>query len=163
MGEEAFVEKIRDFVKKGGYLFTSDWGITLLEKAFPGYVKIGGSYGPKTVVIRPRKGSEKDPLLEDVFFTGVGQGEKKSSVPLRWEVDSGSYLIGTGSSRVKILVESKDLPRCPAVAVLFSPKRDSGKVLHVLSHFTKQADGFGEFAIQNLLLNFILDRVVGSR
>ncbi len=163
LGEESFIEKVRLFVKGGGYLFTSDWGITLLEKAFPGYVKIGGSYGPDTVVIRPRKGSEKEPLLEDVFFKGTGSGEKKSSVSLRWEVDSGSYLIKAGSRRVKVLVESKEIPRYPAVAVVFSPQRDSGKVLHVLSHFTKQADGFGEFAIQNLLLNFILDRVVGSR
>lgn len=163
LGEEVLVEKIRSFVEEGGYLFTSDWGITLLEKAFPGFVRIGGNYGPDTVALRPRKGREKDSLLEEVFLEGTETGTSKNLSRLRWEVDSGSYLIRTGSNRVKVLVESKDVPRYSAVAVVFSPKRESGKVLHVLSHFTKQADGFGEFAIQNLLLNFILDRMVGSR
>lgn len=151
-GAKTLVGKLRDFVKEGGYLFTSDWGITLLEKAFPGYVRIGGTFGPKTVGIRPRKGKENDPLLEDVFLL-------KSTLGLRWEIDSGTYLIRTGSSRVTTLVESGSLPRYRAVAVVFSPTRDAGRVLHVVSHFSKQADGYGEFALQNLVLNFILERM----
>ncbi len=163
LGEEVLIKKMRDFVKDGGYLFTSDWGITLLEKAFPGYLKNGGTFGPGTVEIQPKKGKSGAPLLVDVFLTPDQKGKTKAARNLRWEVDSGSYLIRTGSSRVTTLVEARKLPRHRAVVVVFSPGQKAGKVLHVLSHFTKQADGYGEFALQNLLLNFILDRMEHPR
>lgn len=36
-------------------------------------------------------------------------------------------------------------------------RRNSGRILHVLSHFGKQSSLEGEFALQNLLLNFLLE------
>src|SRR5204862_7237526 len=48
-GAGALVDNVRKFVASGGYLFTSDWGISILERAFPGFVKIGGNIGPRTV------------------------------------------------------------------------------------------------------------------
>jgi hypothetical protein len=51
------------------------------------------------------------------------------------------------------------MARYPAVAVTFVPEGGRGRVLHVLSHFQKQATKQGDFALQNMLLNFMFERV----
>ena len=48
-----------------------------------------------------------------------------------------------------------------AVAVVFAPGK--GRVLHVVSHFGKQASYQDEATIQNLLVNFLLDGNVRVR
>lgn len=151
-------DNVRRFVEKGGYLFTSDWGLTLLEKCFPDFVQNGGNYGPSNVKIAASRSEEAAKLLEGVFVKKAKPGSTTTAQDLRWEVDSGSYLIKVKSKKVVTLVESASLPNHKAVAVAFSPTGD-GRVLHVLSHFSKQADNYGEYALQNLLLNFILERV----
>jgi hypothetical protein len=157
------VEKARGFVLGGGYLFTSDWGLTILELAFPGYVVNGGSVGPKTVSLQPKAGSEGHPLLEEVFLRS-SPGNAPLVRMFRWEVDSASYYIKIGKPSVETLVESPDLQRFRSVAVTFSPEKSgdaprAGKVLHVLSHFQRQATKEGDYGLQNMLLNFLLDRV----
>ncbi len=173
------VDKIRRFVHGGGYLFTSDWGLTVLELAFPGHLANGGTVGPKSVGLRPRAGKEGHPLLEEAFpdhALGGGGSARK----FRWEVDSGSYYVNVLKSSVETLVESPDLARHRAVAVAFRPDKPhawvyagpeefrpkppdpepgSGRVLHVISHFQRQATNEGDYALQNMLLNFLLDRV----
>jgi len=157
------VDKVRGFVKGGGYLFTSDWGLTLLELAFPGHVQNGGTVGPKTVGIQPGAGREGHALLEEVFLRPA-RGSTTTMRKFRWEIDSSSYLVKVEKSSVETLVESPELPRHRAVAVTFSPEKDeeaprAGKVLHILSHFQRQATHEGDYALQNMLLNFLLDRV----
>ncbi len=153
------IASVRDFVRGGGYLFTSDWGLTILEQAFPGYVRNGGNVGPKTVGIVAHAGGERHPLLEEVFPAG------SASRKFRWEIDGSSYLVRVERpGEVETLVESPEVARHRAVAVAFSPQKDdgtprAGRVLHVLSHFQKQATKQGDYALQNLLLNFLLDRV----
>lgn len=175
-GVAGMVENVRKFVENGGYLFTSDWGISILERCFPGYVKNSGNVGPRTVTLRPHAGV-KSPLLDEVFAAG----SKTSTVVskrLIWEVDSGSYAIKIEKSAVEILAETADLPKTPAVAVTFVPDKFSGsasilppgmkakgadagtgRVLHILSHFQRQATKQGDYALQNLLLNFMMDRI----
>lgn len=156
-------EAVGRFVRNGGYVFTSDWGLSILERALPGYVKNGGNVGPKTVSIRPRPGKERHAILEDVFY----ETTRASTTSLRkflWEIDSASYLVKVEKpDAVETLVESAELPRCPAVAVLITPEAEAGarpgRVLHILSHFQKQATQQGDFALQSMLLNFMLDRV----
>jgi hypothetical protein len=151
------------FVRKGGYVFTSDWGLSILERALPGYVKNGGNVGPKTVAIRPRAGKEKHEILEGVFY----EGARGSTTPYKkflWEIDSASYLVKVERpAAVETLVESAELPRCPAVAVVITPDAEAGarpgRVLHILSHFQKQATQQGDYALQSMLLNFMLDCV----
>jgi hypothetical protein len=157
-GAGEMVDNIRSFVQAGGYVFTSDWGLTILERAFPGTVKNGGNIGPRTVTLRPHAGS-KNPLLEEVFHAGSQSG---TEVPRRmgWEVDSASYMIKIEKpSLVEVLVETGDVSRNPAVAVAISPEKGSGKALHILSHFQRQATKQGDYALQNLLLNFLLERI----
>ena len=157
-GAGEMVDNIRNFVLSGGYVFTSDWGLTILERAFPGTVKNGGNIGPRTVTLRPHVGS-KSPLLEEVFYAGPKTGtvvSRKHS----WEVDSASYMIKIEKpSVVEVLVETGDVSRNPAVAVAVTPEKGSGKALHILSHFQRQATRQGDYALQNLLLNFLIERI----
>jgi len=155
-GATKVVENIRKFVASGGYLFTSDWGLSILERAFPGTVKNGGNIGPRTVSLRPHAGA-KGALLDEVFYQGPKTGTVVSR-KLLWEIDSGSYAIRIEKPTVEVLVETPDVPRHPAVAVTFTPEKSSGKVLHILSHFEKQATRQGDYALQNLLVNFLAER-----
>jgi hypothetical protein len=156
-GAETLVENVRKFVLSGGYLFTSDWGISILERSFPGTVKNGGNIGPRTVTLRPHSGT-KSPLLDEVFYSGPKTGTVTSR-KLLWEVDSGSYMIKIEKPSVDILVETADVAKSPAVAVSFVPDKAKGRVLHILSHFERQATNHGDYALQNLLLNFLMERV----
>jgi hypothetical protein len=151
------IDNLRRFVEKGGYLFTSDWGLSLVEKAFPGWVKNGGNVGPKRVGIRPR--TSKSPLMEGVF-SDSGKGSTTTLKKFQWEIDSQSYLVKVENPKVDTLVDTDDLPRYPAVAVTFAPEGEKGgKVLHILSHFKNQATRQGDYALQVMLLNFMWDRV----
>ncbi|HEX7898849.1 MAG TPA: hypothetical protein VF950_13880 [Planctomycetota bacterium] len=150
------IENLRRFVENGGYLFTSDWGLSLVEKAFPGWVKNGGNVGPRRVGIRPR--TSKHPYLEDVFYET--KGSTTTLKKFQWEIDSQSYLIKIENPKVETLVESGELPKYPAVAVAFAPEGEKGgKVLHILSHFKNQATRQGDYALQVMLLNFMWERV----
>jgi len=157
-GATEMIENLRKFVQSGGYVFTSDWGLSILERAFPGTVKNGGNIGPRTVSLRPHAGS-RNPLLDEVFYSGPSTGTVVSK-KLMWEVDSASYMIKIEKpSVVDVLVETGDVVRNPAVAVTVTPEHASGKVLHILSHFQRQATKQGDYALQNLLLNFLLERI----
>jgi hypothetical protein len=157
-GAADMVDNIRKFVQSGGYVFTSDWGLTILERAFPGTIRNGGNIGPRTVSLRPRSGVSS-PLLDEVFYAGPKTGTVVSR-KLQWEVDSGSYMIKIDKpSLVEVLVETGDVVRNPAVAVALTPEKSTGKVLHILSHFQRQATSHGDYALQNLLLNFMLERI----
>lgn len=163
----SLAKKLRAFVAGGGYLFTSDWGITLIEKAFRGSVRVGGTVGPKTVKIAPRRGAEKHALLREVF-TVAGRGSTTPQRSLRWEIDSSSYLIRTESAKVEVLVESQELSSsCKAIVVTFrhdgegcvdGRESKAGRVMHTLSHFADQVDRMGDFALQNMLVNFLVER-----
>ncbi|MCZ6691975.1 MAG: hypothetical protein O7H41_20500 [Planctomycetota bacterium] len=94
-----------------------------------------------------------------------------------WKVDDESpYLKIKNPREVAKLLESEKIGKLAnghdGVAVTFFPRRvgagsgaasdgverrPSGRVLHVLSHFGKQASLEDEYALQNLLLNFLLE------
>lgn len=157
-GATLLTENIRRFVEGGGYVFSSDWGISILERAFPGTIKNGGIIGPRTVSLRPKSGV-KSPLLDEVFHTGPKNATVVSK-KLIWEVDSGSYAVKIEkSSAVEVLAEAPELQRNTAIAVAFGPEKGSGRVLHVLSHFDRQATKQGDYALQNMLLNFLMARM----
>jgi hypothetical protein len=155
----ALAKNVGEFVASGGYLFTSDWGLSILERAVPGYVRIGGVVGPRTVTIRPKSGSEGHPMLEEVFLE-TSKGSAKTSRRFDWDIDSSSYSIKIERPDVvDVLVESLDLARFASVAVTF--RHEKGRILHVLSHFQKQATRHGDYALQNMLLNFLVEKWEG--
>ena len=157
------VDKIREFVKGGGYVFTSDWGLTLIERAFPKTIMIGSHVGPVTVDIQIPKSSLDNPLLHEVFYGSEG-GSTRTLRKFRWRVDGSSYSIRILNEKVRPLVVSPKLGSMPSVAVVFpvGDRKKPGKVLHVLSHFENQATKQGDYALQTLLINFLLDRIQGG-
>ncbi|MBN1419671.1 MAG: hypothetical protein JXP34_12910 [Planctomycetes bacterium] len=78
-----------------------------------------------------------------------------------WKIDEDSPSITINDTRkVLPLMTSEGLAAkgSSAVALTFRPGgASSGSVLHVLSHFGKQKSESDEFALQNILLNFILE------
>ncbi|HEX7901254.1 MAG TPA: HEAT repeat domain-containing protein [Planctomycetota bacterium] len=169
------VTRIRDFVAGGGFLFTSDWGLVeVLEVAFPGYCRKGPPMEEGAVEIFPRKGSTGHPLLRDVFVKAAAEGaevQTREKLDFRWVIDVGTFSTDCDPSKVAVLIESPELAALygqGAVAMTFpfgdarktagKPATPSGgRVLHVLSHFIKQKTKNDEFAIQNMLLNFLIE------
>ncbi|MHC4606432.1 MAG: hypothetical protein ACYTAF_05810 [Planctomycetota bacterium] len=149
--ETVVLEKIAEFLEGGGYLCTSDWALTILERAVPGYVGRGGAVEERKVPIRPHRRAEDHALLQEVFPDGPLADK------LRWEIHGNSYLIADVDPGVEWLVETPALEGNRAVAVTFRHGR--GRVLHVLSHFSQQGSPVGEYVLQNMLLNFLVERV----
>src|SRR5581483_11406566 len=120
--DDAQIARIREFVEKGGYLFTSDWELVFtIEKAFPGSISKAGESSKNSkddfkVDIKPTDG--KHPLLRDVVPLTTWDASQ-----LSWKMDGKSFLIKVISPDVQVLIESGELkkrfPETPAVAVTF--------------------------------------------
>ena len=176
---EAGIAKVREFVAKGGYLFSSDWELrNTLAKAFPEVVEFLKDAGKDDlkVTIRPNRENANHPLLRDVFPLGTWTEAK-----FTWTIDSRSHLVKPNPN-LQVLVESPEMDSMGSNIVAFcfgytadggqarpmtgggsggSRRRQhkSGVVLHVLSHFKNQKDASGDgFALQQLLLNFIVEK-----
>lgn len=169
------LQRIRDFVGRGGYLITTDWALeNTTARAFPGFIGYGGQKTGNAItdayVLDP------DPVL----FNGV---------PVRrstWKLDRGSQQIKIlNPQRVRVLVRSSrlgagdinlmvypDRSYAGALATLFSFGR--GKVLHIISHYDNNADSFrantlpdpvpeiGISLRQALITNFIVEALSNS-
>ncbi len=89
--------------------------------------------------------------------------DKITIEPLRrhWKIDDDSPGIAIQNRRAVQLLLASDGVKAGgsrAVALTFQPRgRRGGAVLHVLSHFGKQRSQDDEFALQNMLLNFMLE------
>ncbi len=182
---EAEFAKIRDFVDRGGYLFTSDWQLEfLMSKVFPGSITLDKKIGKDNLIvpIRPAPGC-KHPFLRDVFPMTTWDQDK-----FVWHMDGHSELIKILSPGVTTLIESPELQgkfQNAAVGVTFrwhnnavvtgqggktatggkGPEAPQGGcVLHVLGHFKHQKDknSGDHFALQQLLLNFFLEKKHGA-
>jgi len=193
-------KKIKDWVERGGYLFSEDWGLKdAIEGNWPKIVKQGKMMKEKTVSVSPSRGKTSHPLLRGVFIDpsakpapapeaapegeAGGTVERTPGIPAhvkverRWKIDDDSPFIDiVDKAAVVTLMESDALAKdgYPAIAVTFMPsmsgpqetglsgsgkteKLRGGRVLHVLSHFGKQDSKEDEFALQNLLLNFLME------
>jgi hypothetical protein len=188
--DDTQIARIREFVDKGGYLFTSDWELQYtIEKAFPGSIAFAGKSSKDMkdefkVDIHTTREDGKHPFLRDVFPLTTWD-----AASLTWTMDGWSFLIKVESPDVHVLIASDELkkrfPETPAVAVCFNwkngkvvkPRTATGKadgqsataqggcVLHVLSHFKHQKDpnAGDKFALQQLLLNFFLEKQAANK
>lgn len=148
--------KVRAFVDRGGFLFTSDWALdNVVRPAFPGYVDTRGVKSPlpeMVLDIAPTTAGAKHPLLEGVFQEGVTG---------RWWLEQASHdILISKPSEVTILIESpqlKDLlSRSPAMAFTFGYGR--GRVLHLLGHYDQEQGNLaGTVAAQRIALNFMVE------
>ncbi len=125
-------EKIKDFVKWGGFLFTTDWALQrVLEKIFPEYVKYNKKpTGDDCVAVQVVDKSNK--FLEGLF--------KADEDPIWW-LESSSYPIKIlDKEKVKVLVTSKEMEEKygEAPIVITFDYGDGGSVLHMTSHYYLQ-------------------------
>jgi hypothetical protein len=178
----AGVTKVREFVARGGYVFTSDWALrNLLKRAFPEAITMAGETAAEIKTrIAPPGGVSINPLLRDVFPLNPWRSGEGGGKAMTWQVDAVSDIVGA-TPALEVLVEAPDLPQCTIVACTFgfttgkggrpvtgaAPEEvqlRSGRVLHVLSHFSHQKDESGDgYALQQLLLNFILEKQEARR
>ncbi|MFX1374244.1 MAG: hypothetical protein ACFFA0_00390 [Promethearchaeota archaeon] len=124
--------KVKDFVKRGGFLFTTDWALqNILERIFPEFVKY--NQRPTTddcVAVQVVDKSNK--FLEGLF--------KTDEEPIWW-LESSSYPIHIlDKKKVKILVKSKEMEEKygEAPIVITFEYGDGGTVLHMTSHYYLQ-------------------------
>jgi len=123
-------KNLRRFVKTGGFLVTTDWALSDLEKIVPGYVSRGARNTQNDVVeVQIHKGDT--PLLSHVLAT---KGRP------RWWLEAGSYPIRIlNREKVQVLISSQEMRKKyghAPVAVAF--RHDDGRVLHMTSHFYLQ-------------------------
>lgn len=131
------------------------------------------------VFVDPAARAENEPGAEgETAMRDPNQLPANALITREWVIDDDSPLIDvTGGQNVVLLMTSEDLkkeggPAADAVALTFLPsapqtekfageghpeKLGGGRVVHVLSHFGKQNSQVDEFALQNLLLNFVLE------
>lgn len=155
---DAIGKKLKAFVRDGGYLFTTDWGVAnVIPYAFPGYIRTNGNRAhlPEMVLhIEPAPSARNHPLLEGVFLPGV-KG--------KWWLEQASFDMSVGrKDAVTVLIECPALReqfnRSPAVAATFHFGR--GRVLHAMGHYFQEAGNIaGTIAVHRLALNFVLMRL----
>jgi len=126
------LDKIKAFVKRGGFLFTTDWALlNILEKIFPEYVKYNQTpTGDDCVAVQVVDKSNK-------FLEGLFKAEEE---PIWW-LESSSYPIEiVDKSKVNLLVTSKEMKKKygEAPIVISFDYGDGGTVLHMTSHYYLQ-------------------------
>ena len=149
-------KRLRDFVQRGGYLFTSDWQLSsTIEVALPGYIGKDKTTGTHNFPIRPDPRAENHPYLRDVFPKNV-----KLTKTMKWRIDSASYTVKYLKGGARPLIVSDELKAMygsGTVACTF--RHGKGSVLHVLGHLEKQQHASGDrFALLQLLVNFVAER-----
>jgi pSer/pThr/pTyr-binding forkhead associated (FHA) protein len=157
------VKKIEQFVRRGGYLISSDWAVsTLLERAFPGYIEPLMKAGRKVLtpdeVIRI---SQSPSAGRHFLLTGMAIGRNEA----KWWLEESSYPFRVlKEEEVEVLIESDDLDReygTRPVAVTFCYGK--GRVLHMMGHFFQEEGNLkGTFSAQRLVANFLIAAVRGK-
>ncbi|MBL4844817.1 MAG: hypothetical protein JKY65_04755 [Planctomycetes bacterium] len=170
------IQKIRDFVAQGGYIFCSDWELgKTLAKAFPEacqFLRESPKGPPKETTIAPFPGAVRHPLMRDVFPLNTFE-----TGGFAWKLEGRSHLAKT-TPHIVPLVSCAGIKDLGTTMVAFSfsftsekggrpvtgaqakkLKRPPGQVVWVSSHFKLQKDPKTDgFALQQLLLNFILEK-----
>lgn len=132
--------KIREWVIKGGYLFTTDWMLDRLnQNYFPGMIAWSGASNKKTMYAATINGEH--PFLFKNAVTNAN-----------WKMDTHCHLIKVlDANKVHVLAKSEDLAkddpdRQGVLAVYFQYGR--GYVMHMTAHFDRS-----QSSNKNLLLD----------
>ncbi len=174
------IARVRKFVVDGGYLCVTDLIIQhLVKDAFPGYYVNKGGLPDAVVSILPWRGSTGNPLLRGVELPIASS--KGAKPRMEWMIAPGGPALTFDPKKVVWLVDAPELAlkkKFTSVAVTFLYGCDQqllqqgvdtggvyeelgqvrcGRVLCVLSHFGKQRQGEDSFALQNMLLNFLIE------
>lgn len=125
------LRNLREFVRKGGFLFTTDWALKhVLEPAFPGYVEFNKK-PTQDEVVRIEVLDRDDSFLRSVMDT--------DDDPLWW-LESSSFPIRVlDAERVRVLIRSREIgERHGEDPVFISFEYGAGVVYHMISHFYLQ-------------------------
>ncbi len=123
--------KIKEFVKSGGFLFTTDWALlNILEKIFPYYLK----YNQRPTAddcVKVEVLDKSNKFLEGLF--------DENADPIWW-LESSSYPIQIlDRTRVKLLIVSKEMQEKYGEApIVITFDYGDGTVLHMTSHYYLQ-------------------------
>ena len=123
--------KIKEFVKSGGFLFTTDWALlNILEKIFPHYLK----YNQRPTAddcVKVEVLDKSNKFLEGLF--------DENADPIWW-LESSSYPIQIlDRTRVKLLIVSKEMQEKYGEApIVITFDYGDGTVLHMTSHYYLQ-------------------------
>ncbi|MFW9995719.1 MAG: hypothetical protein ACFFD4_27010 [Candidatus Odinarchaeota archaeon] len=125
------IENLVEFVRKGGYLVTTDWALkNVLETGFPGIVEFNGKETGDEVVSVEVKDWD-NPIIKNTF--------SKEDEPAWW-LEGASYPIRIlDKENVEVLVVSKELgERYGEDPVVVSFWYEEGRIYHMISHFYLQ-------------------------
>jgi pSer/pThr/pTyr-binding forkhead associated (FHA) protein len=153
------VEHIQRWVKEGGFLFTSDWGVdNVIDKAFPGYLKVMKTESGRQVMTPDTTITFTVAPGKHVLLAGLPPEAEKS----RWWLEESSILFTIGRPEdVEVLAVSSELETrygSKFVAVTFPFGK--GRVVHALGHmFQREGNLRGAYAMQRLLLNFLYQAI----
>ncbi|KAF0246595.1 MAG: hypothetical protein FD180_593 [Planctomycetota bacterium] len=145
--------KLRSYVDKGGWVVSTDWALSPIKEAFPGYLR-NVSLSPETWVgIEEAEGAKGDPLLKDVFnFKGDAT---------KWYLEERSYLFKVddkAKEKVKVLIESAEMKKkwgTGCVAATFDYGK--GRVLHIVSHLQQvSTDPKAHYSMYQFLANWLI-------
>lgn len=148
---------VRAFVHSGGYLCTTDWGLeNVLEKSFPGILRSlardGAGLSTQNEVVKMRVSAPGHALV---------RGIRAVSDDAAWWVEDQAHPVEVvDRERVTVLAESAEFRkryRSGVLAATFGFGK--GKVLHLLGHaWQKEGNLKGTYALQRMILNFLVDR-----
>lgn len=124
------IAALRNFVKVGGTLITTDWALKeVIEKAFPGVMKFNGVSTTDDVVTV----SWIDP--GSVYTRGVAVADHE----IKWWLEGGSYPIEILDERVQVLMKSVGMGKKYKDDVLVAKfAYGEGTVFHLTSHYYLQ-------------------------
>ncbi|UCC19325.1 MAG: hypothetical protein JSV62_14670 [Promethearchaeota archaeon] len=129
--DDIALPKIKEFVNKGGFLFTTDWALlNILEKIFPKYLKY--NQRPTTDdCVRVEVIDKSNKFLEGLF--------NEDADPIWW-LESSSYPIQIlDKTRVKLLIVSKEMrEKYGEDPIVITFDYGDGTVLHMTSHYYLQ-------------------------
>ncbi len=127
----AGIEKLRKFVKAGGFLYTTDWALlNVVERAFPGTIRYNQKPTANDVVEIQVK--QKD----NVFL----QHLQLSKDNPKWWLEGSSYPIEVVDPKlVEVLISSGEMQtKYGAAPIAVTFPYGEGRVLHIASHFYLQ-------------------------
>ncbi len=154
--QRPYVEKVRAFVQRGGWLMTSDWALEpYVTEGFAREVgvvlKKHTRYQPDVVVEAEFcDGADGNPLVKDIFAG-------RAHAPW-WLEKSSTFFTFQRNTIAQALVKSRQLDEKYGVTVIAFTFTTSGggRGAHLVGHFhqkTEHADGIA--GMQHLILNFV--------
>jgi pSer/pThr/pTyr-binding forkhead associated (FHA) protein len=150
-------QKIREFVKRGGYLLTTDWAIEkVIEPCFEGYIRVLRRNGRNVITPDEVIGIHTEAVKRKHFLL---RGTAITGKDAKWWLEESSFPFEVlKKSEVEVLITSEDLKKkygTEEVAITF--RYGKGRVFHMLGHFyQKEGNLKGTFSTQRMIANFLI-------